>query len=293
MGFGYASSACFSADAKSMAIVLADSEKRERVIKVLSVQKGKKGKPPQVDSETPLAEFKCPHTSDVCDIHMGNQLVLTLTNGADTSCHVLTTKGKLLNSVKTNQIRNHELAMSPDTSYFAIAAHMATVKVWSVGIGEEQLDGKEPKLAFNLKGHKRGISSLCFAPDSKTMVTASVDGTWKLWDLEVNWLKLQEEPILLQTTTIDAEDANKVGLIRIGRVGTDQGAKTRGLVVALAVASDIYFYEALSGTLLDKIQGAHRGIIQGMAFHPNGESLASTGADKTIRIWKTPDFGAN
>ena len=41
----------------------------------------------------------------------------------------------------------------------------------------------EPKLVATLKGHKEYVSGIAFYPDSKMLVSASGDGTVRLWDV--------------------------------------------------------------------------------------------------------------
>jgi WD40 repeat protein len=44
-----------------------------------------------------------------------------------------------------------------------------------------------------LKGHARGVSSCAFSPDGKRIVTASFDGTARLWDAETGALLMMLE----------------------------------------------------------------------------------------------------
>lgn len=52
------------------------------------------------------------------------------------------------------------------------------------------------KVNLNLKAHSKGVTCLAFASDSSRAVTASKDGTWAVWNLQVRY-HLNEDPKLL------------------------------------------------------------------------------------------------
>jgi WD40 repeat protein len=61
--------------------------------------------------------------------------------------------------------------LSPDSVTLANAGAYWTVNLWNV------------LSKATLKGHKAGVSALTFSHDSKRSVTASNDGTTKVWDI--------------------------------------------------------------------------------------------------------------
>ncbi len=63
-------------------------------------------------------------------------------------------------------------AFSPDGGILAIGSD-DTVRLWDTTTG---------KLLGTCTGHKQGVSTVAFAPDGKTLATASDDSTMKLWN---------------------------------------------------------------------------------------------------------------
>ena len=65
------------------------------------------------------------------------------------------------------------VSFSPDGRYLA-ASNSNTVRLWIVKTGEEWA---------TLKGHSNNVSSIAFLDGGRTLVSASVDQTIKLWDI--------------------------------------------------------------------------------------------------------------
>ena len=49
-----------------------------------------------------------------------------------------------------------------------------------------------------LQGHKSQILCLTFSPDATKMVTASKDGTWRVWNIDVRYHQQEDAKCLLQ-----------------------------------------------------------------------------------------------
>ena len=51
-----------------------------------------------------------------------------------------------------------------------------------------------------VQGHKSQVLCLAFSPDSQKMVTASKDGTWRVWNINVRFHQQEDPKCLIQHT---------------------------------------------------------------------------------------------
>lgn len=103
------------------------------------------------------------------------------------------------------------------------------------------------------------------------MVTVSKDGTWKLWDTDVEYKK-QQDPYLLKTVPCSSSEGSRVALSPDGRV------------VAVSDGSNLAMYNAATGELEEEMHGVHSEEINDLRFDVNGRFLVCSG-DKAIRVF--------
>jgi eukaryotic-like serine/threonine-protein kinase len=146
-------------------------------------------------------------------------------------------------------------AFSPDGSRLATGSHDQTVRLW---------DARTAELRETLMGHKSVISGVGFSPDGKRLVSASRDRTLRLWDPTTG------RALAVLHTQIDGEAE-----FRYTPDGATLMAGADGIVQRWG-ARRIEAGGVLKG---------HDGFVYDVAFHPDGQRVASAAWDGTVRLW--------
>ncbi|KAG6551374.1 hypothetical protein Mapa_007020 [Marchantia paleacea] len=197
--------------------------------------------------------------------------------------------GKNVGNVDTNQLQNTMATVSPDGRFLSAAAFTADVKIWELVYGK---DGqvKEVTKVMQLKGHKSAVTWLCFTWDSARMITASKDGTIRVWNINVRY-HLDEDPKCLKTFPIPSMDAKGKPLF-VDRLAVSPDGK----VLALTHATLLQWLSTETGEVLDSAEHAHDGEITSLVWSPQpvpterGKApiLATASTDKKVKLWITP-----
>ncbi|XP_074263193.1 uncharacterized protein LOC141586003 [Silene latifolia] len=197
--------------------------------------------------------------------------------------------GKSLGTVDTNQLKNHMASLSPNGRFMAAAAFTADVKIWEI-IYSKDGSVKEIIKAMQLKGHKSAVTCLCFSSNSEQIITASKDGTMKVWNINVRY-HMDEDPKILKGYPIPLQDS-KGATLHYDHLSLSPDGK----ILAATHGPTLQWLCPETGKVLDTDEKAHDGDITCITWAPrtlstgNSESLilATSGVDKKVKLWLAP-----
>jgi WD40 repeat protein len=195
----------------------------------------------------------------------------------------------------TNEVNGVDV--SPDETLIATASEDGTVRIWARDTGETlrtlTFDGSGVSTAefspdgtllaiggadnkghivevetgteiATLEGHTARVRSIAWAPDGTRVVTASDDGTARLWTL-----------------------AGEISAVLQGHTDYVRSVAFAPDGQTIATSSDdrsVRLWSAADGTEIRSFLG-HSDWVRSVAFSPDGQRLASGSDDGRIRIW--------
>jgi WD40 repeat protein len=134
-----------------------------------------------------------------------------------------------------------------------------------------ELEGKlagaamSSRLLHVFKGHGARINTAAFSPDASRVITASEDGTARLWDVESG----KEIAVLNGHTKPVASAGFSPDGKRVVTVSHDQTAR---------------LWDGEAGNEIAVLKG-HRGPVRDATFSPDGKRVVTSSDDNTARIW--------
>ncbi|MEN1678600.1 MAG: protein kinase [Planctomycetota bacterium] len=206
------------------------------------------------------------------------------------------------------------VAFAPTSDLMVSSGVDGTLKVWR--LDDQTGQWRSAGQARDKDGHSGAINSVAFAPESSkeknVFVTASDDGTAKLWTLrDGEWVVDRtmtppggpaevrhaiflpaDEGVLKIATAGDAGVFVREGGGPARRVGEDRpasalGASTDGKWLVVARGNSATVCDAATLEVASPRLTGHSGEITDIAFTPDGNRFFTTSRDATVKLWNT------
>lgn len=152
--------------------------------------------------------------------------------------------------------------IAPDASNIVASSEDNTLVRWKYPTGEK----------FSFGGHDSWVHALCYAPDSRTLVTGGCDGRLIWWNLETD--------VPQEIRRIDGHS----GWIRAIDI-TPDGTQ----LVSVGNDRTIRLWNMQSGSKITEVPDAHERHIYSVQFHPTATKLITGDLLGKICVWNLPD----
>uniref|UniRef100_A0A4X2KMN7 Uncharacterized protein n=1 Tax=Vombatus ursinus TaxID=29139 RepID=A0A4X2KMN7_VOMUR len=140
---------------------------------------------------------------------------------------------------------------------------------------------------FTLRSHYDGIRSLAFHHSESALLTASEDGTLKLWNLQKT--VTAKKNAALDVEPIHAFRAHRGPVLAVAMGTQSEHCYSGGADARIHCwrIPDLNMdpYDGYDPGVLSSVLEGHGDAVWGLAFSPTSRRLASCSADGTIRIW--------
>jgi WD40 repeat protein/serine/threonine protein kinase len=206
--------------------------------------------------------------------------------------------GKEIRGLPGHTHEIYDVAYSPDGKRLASASRDGTVKVWAADTGDAHL---------TISGHTGRMEHLVFLPNGVRLATVS-PGTMNLWALtwgpepkyrsvrsfdfdgpirtaaispEGRWLAVGSGDTVRIFDTMSTPAGLSIDTGAGGLLGLAFSLDGRQVAVA---GAEVRLCDAATGQVIRTF--AHQdAVVTGVAFSPKGGLLASSSADKTVKVW--------
>ncbi|GLI58954.1 hypothetical protein VaNZ11_000672 [Volvox africanus] len=167
------------------------------------------------------------------------------------------------------------VCFSPDGKLLASGSHDKLILLWDMAACREGGIGPamNAKPMGELAGHVDKVLCVNFSPDGKLLVSASADGSMRLWSME----ERRTRGLLLGHASNVVAAAFAPGGHLVASAASDNTVRLWDPRVATESGS------------IEESYASHMDMVTHVAFSPSGHTVASAGADWTVRLWDPSD----
>jgi serine/threonine protein kinase len=160
------------------------------------------------------------------------------------------------------------VAWSPDGNLLASAGNDGTIQIW---------DPQTANLVLTYREHTQPVLALSWSPDGKRIASSCEDKAVQIWDTITGEMlhthRGHNSRILTLAWSPDGKSIATGGEDKLIHVWNMQREKSS------------FFTSWLFPTRGQFTFHGHFGRVNSLAWSPNGQRIASVGADKTLQIW--------
>lgn len=241
----------------------------ENTVEVYKVEKRKDG---IITSAKKAITFAKQSDDDVIGLGIAPNGKFIMTCTVTNTLTLYDLRGNILTTTDTVLMRTNSAKISPCSKFIAAAGFSPDCKLWEVHFNKSTGDFQSIKRAFELSGHTSGIYDLAFSSDSSRIVTISKDGTWKIYNIQIEYQK-GESPHLLTTGTYE-----------VTNIPPHIAISPNGEVVIVTSYNSLLFYDTATGELDNEIEEIFEGEITECMFDATGRFVFVSG-DRHVRVF--------
>ncbi|KAK6435460.1 hypothetical protein LTR95_008354 [Oleoguttula sp. CCFEE 5521] len=221
---------------------------------------------PRLDLEWQNVKTIKAHREFVTSIAFSPDGTLVASASRDKTCAIRdTSTGDVVHTLR-DSLQFRCCAFSPHESLLALGYNNTTVSLWATGTQGRWRQSSTIRHPIKEDGYSLVLTAVAFMPDGRRLVTACMDKTIRLWDIESR--------ALLKEMRGHVDDILDVA---VSPDGQTIASGSRDMTVGI--------WHTKTGAAIMRGQG-HTSFVNSVAFSPNGIFLVSGSSDTTIKAWK-------